>query len=419
MKKNQSLQQFIWISVAIVIGAQINMNLYIADFKVSVGIILFPLSLIIFGKYPIFPVSILSAVGVWASRVLVHWFRYQEFEPTRFFPEMIFYLIFGLLFALYCLTHNYELKTTSIYCFFLFDYFSNLCELLFRLKIDAFSITSQSSILLIAFSRGIIFWCIYAGLHHYKFSLLKQEHAQRYQRLLLLISKLNGEVVWMKKNTHLIEETMSKSYKLFQDMQECNIPPELSASALDVAKDIHEVKKEYLLILRGLSEALDLNLKDEGMHLEDILEVLKDSLQSSYSSTKEIVFDIQLEENLYTTDHYFLMSVFRNLFNNAIEASKKDTVNLQFIQYYKDEICHFEVIDDGPGISSEDLSQIFSPGFSTKINYDTGEINRGLGLNLVQDLIEHQWNGRISVDSVPGRTDFHIELPLNKRKESE
>lgn len=412
MKKKQSIYQILWISVAIIIGAQINMNLFIADFKVSVGIILFPLSLIIFGKYPILPVSFLSALGVWGSRVLVHWFRVEQFEPTRFFPEMIFYLIFGLLFTLYCVTHNFELKSTFVFCFFLFDYFSNLCELLFRLRMHAFSLTSQSSILLIALSRGIIFWCIYAGLHHYKFSLLKQEHAQRYQRLLLLISKLNGEVVWMRKNTHLIEETMSKSYKLFQDMQNNNVPSELSNCALDVAKDIHEVKKEYLLILRGLSEALDLNLKDEGMHLADILQVIKDSLLNAYSKTKEIHFNVQLEENLYTTDHYFLMSVFRNLFNNAVEASKKDVVNLQFLQYHKDTFYCFDIIDDGPGIDPEDLPQIFLPGFSTKINYDTGEINRGLGLNLVQDLIEHQLHGQITVDSSPGHTVFHIQLPM-------
>lgn len=411
MKINKSIRQVLWISAAIIICAQININLFIADFKVSVGIILFPFSLIIFGKYPIFPTTLLSAFGVWFSRVLVYWIQFEQIELYRFFPEMVFYLVFGLLFSLFCHINGYSLSSEKIVCLFLFDYSSNLCELLFRLGPNAFSVASQSSILLVAFFRAIILWCIYVGFHHYKFSLLRQEHVQRYQRLLLLISKLNGEVVWMKKNTHLIEETMSKSYQLFQSMQDQNIDPKLSQTALDVAKDIHEVKKEYLLILRGLSEALDLNLKDEGMHLSDILQILKESLKSSYADQKEIDFSYELEEDIYTTKHYFLMSIFRNLFNNAVEASKNDVVHLQFKQYSTKDTVHFDITDDGPGISEENMSMIFSPGFSTKINYSTGEINRGLGLNLVKDLIENQWNGKIYAESEPGHTVFYIKLP--------
>ena len=408
-KYAKHFQQILLIGIFIIIGAQINMNLFIDNFRISIGTLIFPITFVMFGKYPVLPVTFISAVGVLTSRVLSEWLRYDQIQFYSFFPEMIFYLVYGTLFYIY----SHKKETLSPDCaavLFIFDYISNLTELLVRLGAGAFNIKSQFGILLVAFARALIIYGILFCLHHYKFSLLRREHALRYQRLLLLISKLNGEVVWMKKNTGLIEETMNTSYQLYRELEENGTDETLSRKALGVAKDIHEIKKEYLLILRGLSEALDLNLKDEGMYLTDILTVLKQSLTTE-SSDKKADISFQIQENLYTENHYFLMSVFRNLLTNAIEASEKDNPQIHVIQSTDADSYLFDVTDDGPGILPEDLEQIFSPGFSTKINFTTGEISRGLGLNLVQDLIKNQWNGEIQVSSVPGCTTFHIRIP--------
>ena len=408
-KYAKHFQQILLIGIFIIIGAQINMNLFIDNFRISIGTLIFPITFVMFGKYPVLPVTFISAVGVLTSRVLSEWLRYDQIQFYSLFPEMIFYLVYGTLFYIY----SHKKETLSPDCaavLFIFDYISNLTELLVRLGAGAFNIKSQFGILLVAFSRSLIIYGILFCLHHYKFSLLRREHALRYQRLLLLISKLNGEVVWMKKNTGLIEETMNTSYQLYRELEENGTDETLSRKALGVAKDIHEIKKEYLLILRGLSEALDLNLKDEGMYLTDILTVLKQSLTTE-SSDKKADISFQIQENLYTENHYFLMSVFRNLLTNAIEASEKDNPQIHVIQSTDADSYLFDVTDDGPGILPEDLEQIFSPGFSTKINFTTGEISRGLGLNLVQDLIKNQWNGEIQVSSVPGCTTFHIRIP--------
>ena len=408
-KYAKHFQQILLIGIFIIIGAQINMNLFIDNFRISIGTLIFPITFVMFGKYPVLPVTFISAVGVLTSRVLSEWLRYDQIQFYSFFPEMIFYLVYGTLFYIY----SHKKETLSPDCaavLFIFDYISNLTELLARLGAGAFNIKSQFGILLVAFSRSLIIYGILFCLHHYKFSLLRREHALRYQRLLLLISKLNGEVVWMKKNTGLIEETMNTSYQLYRELEENGTDETLSRKALGVAKDIHEIKKEYLLILRGLSGALDLTLKDEGMYLTDILTVLKQSLTTE-SSDKKADISFQIQENLYTENHYFLMSVFRNLLTNAIEASEKDNPQIHVIQSTDADSYLFDVTDDGPGILPEDLEQIFSPGFSTKINFTTGEISRGLGLNLVQDLIKNQWNGEIQVSSVPGCTTFHIRIP--------
>ncbi|MBV8208537.1 MAG: PAS domain-containing sensor histidine kinase [Burkholderiaceae bacterium] len=63
------------------------------------------------------------------------------------------------------------------------------------------------------------------------------------------------------------------------------------------------------------------------------------------------------------------------------------------------------VIDNGPGIPEELRERVFDPLVSGR------EGGSGLGLSLAQELI-HQNGGTIDFESVPGRTDFRILLPL-------
>lgn len=72
-------------------------------------------------------------------------------------------------------------------------------------------------------------------------------------------------------------------------------------------------------------------------------------------------------------------------------------------------IC-ISVIDNGTGISQEDLPHIFEPFFSTK--RDTSGI--GLGLSIVHGIVENH-KGRIEVNSEPGQgTSVNITLPLTE-----
>ena len=208
-----------------------------------------------------------------------------------------------------------------------------------------------------------------------------------------------------------MEDTMQKAYHLYQVLQEEDVNPLLSQEALHVARDVHELKKEYALILRGLSDATEKVLKDEGMYVLEILMILKQSISASLTSQKKLILNIDMTNQLFTDKPYLLMSVFRNLFVNAVEASDKKEIQIDFIQTFSETHYIFQITDNGSGIDPEDLDQIFSAGFSTKINYETGEINRGLGLNLVKELIQMHWNGEIRVNSIPGRTTFTITIP--------
>ena len=216
----------------------------------------------------------------------------------------------------------------------------------------------------------------------------------------------------MDKNTALIEKTMSTAYRLYDQLKADPSQEAAARSALAVAGDVHEIKKEYFLIMRGISEVLDQELKSSGMYMDEILHLLKGALtRLGKEKGKEVVCSIHCPHRLYTTSHYAWMSVFRNLFTNALEAETGRLVQIEVTQKFAGETCIFRVTDHGPGIPADSQEEIFQPGFSTKINYETGEISRGLGLNLVQNLVEEQFHGQIRVSSRPGETTFTIQIP--------
>lgn len=413
-----SLKQIGILSLLIVLAAQVNLDVFTNNFLVSIGILLFPVFVYLFQEIPLIPITLLSGAGVFLSRILIYGIQsgFHTDNVINHFPEVFFYLTYGIASYFYFKHHDYKLQGKRWPAILLvMDYCANLVELLFRLGTGAFALNMQLNIIVVAFVRTVILWAVIRGLGHYKFTLLNQEHANRYQRLILLISKLNGEVIWMKKNTALIEETMARSYKLFSAMQEAEVDPALSQDALAVAKDIHEIKKEYLLILRGISEAMDLNLQDNGMTLTDILVLLEDTLTAAaHEKGKELTLNKEYSQDLFTDKHYFLLSIFRNLFTNALEANEEEQVVLTFIQQEDNDNYTFLIRDNGPGIPTENLPLIFMPGFSTKINFNTGEVSRGLGLNLVKDIIENQFHGSIHAESKPGETTFYIRIPKSE-----
>lgn len=418
MIKSPGRKQILSFSIFIILLAQINLDIVASNFRVSMGILLLPILIFLYQKIAVLPITLLAGSGVYFSRVLIYALQngFEAHALLDFFPELIFYYIYGSLFFLYFRKHDYKLPHNGCYiALFFMDYLANLTELICRLQLDAFTLSLQGNILLVALIRTVILWAVVTGLSQYKFLLISTEHALRYQRLILLISKLNSEVIWMHKNTGMIEDAMAKSYRLFSQLQERGADPELTQNALTVAKDIHEVKKEYLMILRGISDALELNLHDGQMQLSDILTVLQNSLLMLASEKgKKIDFQINLESNFKTDKHYFLLSVFRNLFANAVEANSDGSILLDFHQRMRLDDYLFDITDNGPGIPAENLGHIFNPGFSTKINFQTGEISRGLGLNLVEDIVKNQFQGTIRVESQPGKTTFSIAIPKDQ-----
>jgi two-component system nitrogen regulation sensor histidine kinase NtrY len=98
-----------------------------------------------------------------------------------------------------------------------------------------------------------------------------------------------------------------------------------------------------------------------------------------------------------------------NLVDNAVEAvNGRGHVSVETAWFPDVDRVRIAVSDDGPGISAEHRDKLFQPYFSTKV---TG---MGLGLAIVQEIVQEH-GGTIQVeDNVPHGLRVVIELPVTR-----
>lgn len=404
-------KQAVFGAVCVVLASQISIGLLDNGFKVSAGVLFLPIFSFYISSFPIFRTAAISAPLVFLLRGLV--WRLSQKEPWQLAedaPEILFYLAYGFFLFLWLRKVSlHPFRFSALLPIAGIDFLANCVELLAR---NVFEGKRLLQIALVAIVRTAAVTGLLWALEWYGFAVLRREDTQRYQRLLTMTSILRGELAWMQKSAAMIEGTMNAAYSLYSRLRETQPDSQESLCALSIAKDIHEVKKEYMLILRGITEALQKEKEDDGMWFSKIWDVLFNGLSRMARDTgKHAEFSLTLVKDFYTRHQYELLSIFRNLLNNALEAAKEEPVKIRLIQEDNGETWIFKVWDTCGGIPPDVRDNIFLAGFSTKINYETGEINRGLGLSLVRDLVEDTLSGSIQVESKDGETVFLLKIP--------
>jgi PAS domain S-box-containing protein len=124
---------------------------------------------------------------------------------------------------------------------------------------------------------------------------------------------------------------------------------------------------------------------------------------SAQQAGVELVCDVPSSDVQFPADSAKLTQVLLNLLNNAVEAGGKHVL-LRGRRGPRQ--IFIDVEDDGPGIPSPD-APVFDAFYSTK------EGGTGLGLAITHRIVtDHR--GTIDVSSQPGKTSFHIALPLGE-----
>ena len=145
------------------------------------------------------------------------------------------------------------------------------------------------------------------------------------------------------------------------------------------------------------------------LQLEYLNQVVEQSLQYMRS---RISGKVKISLNLSEDDHGVLLSaplfewVMENLTKNAVDAMGGEG-SLTITTGTEKGNVWIDVADTGKGIARKNFKNVFSPGYTTK------KRGWGLGLTLVQRIIEDYHGGKIYVkDSELGKgTTFRIELP--------
>ena len=158
--------------------------------------------------------------------------------------------------------------------------------------------------------------------------------------------------------------------------------------------------KSYSYMDRGELVEVDIH---EG--IETTLTVLGFKLKQT---TIEVVRDYDRTLPKLTVRGSELNQVWTNLLDNAIDAlgdhgtititTRRDGANCVVV----------EIADDGPGMPDEVVERVFDPFFTTK---DVGR-GTGLGLATARRIVVDRHDGSLTLDTQPGRTVFHVRLPL-------
>ena len=103
-----------------------------------------------------------------------------------------------------------------------------------------------------------------------------------------------------------------------------------------------------------------------------------------------------------------LNQIWVNLIDNALDAlPESGSIEVSACREFDRVVVR--VIDDGPGIPPDIVSQIFDPFFTTK---PPGH-GIGLGLEISRRLVR-RYQGDIEVESRPGRTEFRVSLAVEE-----
>lgn len=417
MMKN--IRRMLMISVVVALGTTFSLDFFMEGFIITLSIILLPL--LIYAYEPLGPMTTCLFVSVISPgfRMVLTFLATQNlgYAFTREAPSCAFYVVYGVVYSLgYWYTGKRDV-TRLIITVLLADFLSNLAEVYVRSSSMGLEFRVVKALLLIALLRTLIVAVGVIALRTYRSFLSREEHEARYRRLLMLMSSYKSEIYFMNMNMKNIESIMGKSFRAYRIAEETGAADELRVLALDISKDVHEIKKDYIRVIKGLEDMSETRMELNPMNIQDLVSLLLDSLRESAEPghlAVEIIPKIGTEFRV--GEHFYLMSILRNLVVNALEACEgKSEAKVELIVAEEGNSLTISVKDNGYGIRSNDLDYIFNPGFSTKYDPESGNMSRGLGLTLVKEMVETHFGGTLSVGSVYGNhTVFNVCIPKAK-----
>lgn len=414
-------QRILVVALCVALASQVNFEVLTPGFIVAVSPLLLPVFL--YFNTDLNPLSLIGTVALASPifRGLLLWLSHSG-QITDIglltLSDIGFYICYGVLYYwLYWRRGSWNDLTffcTIVLC----DYGANLFEIAVMNHGDFANYHFFQLLFIVALVRSIL-GCIFAfGYHYLNLMLRKEKHEKQYYQFVLAAAAVKNELYFMQKNVVEIERIMQNAYLLNQNLQNEN--PDASQRALEIARDVHEVKKNYRNVITGLGEQFDLN-QMQTMRLTEILRIVVSDLRATIKEHQlNVVVQTQNEVEVVVGKHYALVTILSNLLLNGLEAmsdQKSGRLHIN-ISRINNEII-LEIDDNGVGMDSAVQTAIFQPGFTTKFDLQTGDVYRGIGLYHTKKIIEEQFKGQISVQSKPGQgTTFTVHL-LQSQMEDE
>ncbi|MFE3002646.1 ATP-binding protein [Nocardia sp. NPDC059246] len=200
-----------------------------------------------------------------------------------------------------------------------------------------------------------------------------------------------------------------RGYAELAQRSSCDVPVQV-ADAMDrvdaAARRMSDLVEDMLLLAR----------LDAGRPLDcepvDLSQLTVDAISDAHVAGPDHHWDLDLPDEpvVVAGDSLRLHQVLANLLTNARVHTPAGTTVTVSLELDTHSGVTWRVSDDGPGISEElqpEVFQRFARGDSSRSRHAGGT---GLGLAIVAAVVKAH-SGEITVDSVPGRTEFAVRLP--------
>ncbi len=186
------------------------------------------------------------------------------------------------------------------------------------------------------------------------------------------------------------------------------------------------IVKETERLTRLINEVLDLakieagsmEWRSEKVDLREPARTAASSMGQLYAES-EIALDVTLPDSPIWVrgDRDRLTQVLMNLLSNAEKFCQPKRGRVQLRLDYSNNRARLKVVDNGPGIPSEQIGRLFEKFRQLEGAQDGKRTGTGLGLAISQRIVTHH-GGRIEVESERGKgTAFIVELPVSNERD--
>jgi two-component system sensor histidine kinase YcbA len=386
------------------------------QFRFTISVAILATLLLFFARVPIFATALISGIIIFAGRSTAH----LIFNPADLwqatlanFPAIVYYAAYGLSFEVLGVRRYINNIPVLILLLSVCDLIGNSIELFIRAEPLAGSFdTMASSIIGVAILRSLLTTGSYYALRRYHAFVLSRNRAEHYARQTVMIAQLKAELYYLKKSSQDIERVMAESYLLYKKLSAKKQPGRKieADTALAVARNIHEVKKNYTRVIAGFETVLQPSADITGMRLSEVFAIIEQNTRRFVAGlNKQIDISFVCLVDFVTNKHYAIVSILDNLIINAIEACG-DNCRIAVSGQQEESGIVFAVHDNGCGVKPEDCEILFQAGYSTKFDAETGKMSTGLGLAHVKNLAA-LLQGAVSVKSEQGNTLFKVSIP--------
>jgi len=414
IKNKQIIKDIFTISMVSVLMGQFYLSPFNIGFRLTLAVFFMSLFLIYFKEYNIILITMSVGLSTFFFRTLVFYLGNDIgfFNAIGIYiPVLFYYLFFGIFFKILDVRNLLDKPFQFFISLWICDAVPNIIEVIIR-KAWQYSEFNKLivTIIIVGALRTIVLLSAYylTSFYYDKEKLVERE--KYYREIIVFISKLKTELFILKKSRNDIENAVAYTHNYYDTIEDEN----LKKPILKIAKDIHEIKKDYLRVIAGMNSIFDTDTEIEEMTIEEILLIVKEHVINLVKQkNKKIDVYIEYNEMFKIKEFYTIISVLNNLTVNSIDAIKgsgkiKIKANL-------DEDIQFTVEDTGEGIKNEKKEVVFNSGYTTKYDKETGKMSTGLGLSHVWNIIVENYNGTIEIESETNiGTKFLIKIPSNK-----